>query len=132
MSDRSAPPPLSEKDAALYETLPPELARALYPDQSIESFRITAIYPELPGDASAKARDLEAAAHAHVVEEPQGDGDPPVHRTTFSLQQIEEFHELYHLAEGAIGAADIELRLNDKEVPLTRELWLPLVWTLRK
>ena len=48
------------------------------------------------------------------------------------MHQIEEFHELYHLAEEAIGADSVEVLLNGREVPLTRELWLPLFWTLRK
>jgi hypothetical protein len=132
MSDRSALPPLSEEDAALFETLTPELARALYPDQSAAPFTITAIYRELEGDAGRAARALEAVAVAHEVEEAAGNDAPARHRTTFSLQQIEEFHELYHLAEQAIGAAAIELLLNGKAVPLTRELWLPLLWTLRE
>ncbi|MGD8329255.1 MAG: hypothetical protein PVJ49_07440 [Acidobacteriota bacterium] len=131
MSDRSALSPLTEQDAALFETLTPELARALYPDQSAAPFTITAIYPQLEGDAARAARELEAAAVAHAIEEAPGKDAPPRHRTTFSLRQIEEFHELYHLAEQAIGVADIEVLLNGKAVPLTRELWLPLLWTLR-
>lgn len=110
----------------------PELARALYPDQSAAPFSITAIYPELEGDAGRAARELEAAAVSHEIEEAAGNDAPPRHRTTFLLRQIEEFHELYHLAEMAIGAAGIEVLLNGKAVPLTRELWLPLLWTLRE
>jgi len=132
MSDRSALPPLSAEDAALFETLTPELARALYPDQSAAPFTITAIYPELEGDAGRAVRELEAAAVAHEAQEAAESDAPPRHHTTFSLRQIEEFHELYHLAEKAIGAAGIELLLNGKAVPLTRELWLPLLWTLRQ
>jgi hypothetical protein len=131
MSNRSAPPPLSEEDAALFETLPPELARALYPDQCREPFSITLIYPRIEGDAADAARRLEAAAEAHETSASAGDGESPLHRTTFSLRQVEEFHELYHLAEEAIGADRIQLRLNDRAVPLTRELWLPLIWALR-
>ena len=129
MSTRSALPPLSEEDAALFETLTPELARLLYPDQSSDPFSITAVYPEFAGEP--KVRELEAAATAHEVSEPGGKSQAPLHRTTFSLRQIEEFHELYHLVESAIGADHVELMLNGRAVPLTRELWLPLIWTLR-
>ncbi len=122
-------PSLSEEDAALLETLKPELARLLYPDQSAEPFSITATYPEFGGDA---ARQLEASAAAHEVSPAEADGRAPQHRTTFSMHQIEEFHELYHLAEEAIGAENVEVLLNGREVPLTRELWVPLLWTLRR
>ncbi len=131
MSTRSALPPLSEEDAALFETLTPDLARLLYPHQSSEPFSITVVYAELEGEAERKARELEAAA-AHEVSEADADGRGPLRRTTFSLRQIEEFHELYHLLEEAIGADHVELLLNGRAVPLTRELWLPLIWSLRK
>ena len=124
-------PALSEEDAALLETLTPDLARLLYPDQSPEPFTITAVYPELAGDAARSAGELEAAATEHTVVETDVDGQVSLHHTTFSLDQVEEFHELYHLAEGAIGADRLDVLLNGRTVPLTRELWLPLIWTLR-
>ena len=74
--------------------------------------------------------ELEAAATRHVVVDTGA--EVPHHQTTFSLRQVEEFHELYHLAEAAIGVDNIDLLLNGKAVPLTRELWLPLLWSLRK
>jgi hypothetical protein len=128
MVDRS----LSEADTKLLETLDPDLARLLYPDQSVEPFTITAVYPAPAGEVAQAIRDIEAEAQAHEVTEPGVEGKDPLHRTTFSLQQIEEFHELYHLAEGAAGADKLKVLLNGREVPLARELWLPLVWTLRK
>lgn len=131
MSTRSALPPLSDEDAALFETLPPALARALFPDQSAEPFTITAIYPRLDGDSGKAAARIEAEALAHEARADAEKNDRPQHRTTFSLRQVEEFHELYHLVEGSIGAVEVELLLNGKSVPLARELWLPLLWTLR-
>ncbi len=124
-------PALSAEDAALLETLTPDLARLLYPDQSTEPFTITAVYPELEGDAARAAVELEAAATEHTVVETDVAGRVSLHHTTFSLDQIEEFHELYHLAEGAIGADRLDVLLNGRTIPLTRELWLPLIWTLR-
>jgi len=132
MTDRSAPPALPKEDAALFETLTPDLARLLYPDQSTEPFRVTVVYPELSGDAGDAARKIEAEAAEHSTSEPASTDDGPLHHTTFSLAQIEEFHELYHLVETSIGSGGLELLLNDRRVPLARELWLPLIWTLRK
>ena len=107
------------------------MARLLYPDQTTEPFTITAVYPELGGEAGRAARELQAAAIEHEAEEGHGDDGTTVQRTTFSLEQIEEFHELYHLVEDAIGGDRLDVLLNGREVPLTRELWLPLLWTLR-
>jgi hypothetical protein len=129
MSARSALPSLPKEDAALLETLTPDLARILYPDHSAEPFSITATYPEFGGDA---VRQLEATATGHEVSPAEAGGQEPRHRTTFSMHQIEEFHELYHLAEETIGTDNVEVLLNGRAVPLTRELWLPLLWTLRK
>jgi hypothetical protein len=132
MTDRSTPPVLPQEDAALLETLTPELARLLYPDQTTEPFLITVVYPELRGEAGQAARRIESSAAEHSITKPQAEGRDPVHRTTFSLAQVEEFHELYHLAETTIGGGELELLLNGRRVPFARELWLPLIWSLRK
>jgi len=108
------------------------LARLLYPDQASEPFRVTVVYPDLRGDAGEAARKIEAGATEHSISEPDNAGRGSLHHTTFSLAQIEEFHELYHLVETSIGSGGVELLLNDRRVPLARELWLPLIWTLRK
>lgn len=123
---------MSDEDAALFESLTPDLARALYPEQIVAPFRVTAIYPKLGGEAGKAAARLEAAAEADEIVEASAGGETPLHRTTFSLRQVEDFHELYHLLESTIGAVEIDLLLNDKKVPLARELWLPLLWTLRR
>ena len=84
----------------------------------------------MPPDAEEAVRRIESIATEHSTSEP-GPGQRR-HRTTFSLAQVEEFHELYHLIEVSTGSAERELLLNDRRVPLARELWLPLIWTLRK
>jgi len=83
------------------------------------------------GGAALLVGELEAAATEHTVVETDIAGQVSLHHTTFSLDQVEEFHELYHLAEEAIGADRLDVLLNGRTVPLTRELWLPLIWTLR-
>ncbi len=122
---------MPDEDAALLETLTPELARLLYPEQVVTPFRITMVYPVLRGEAAEVGEKIEAVAE-ESESEPGSEASDPSRRTTFALSQIEEFHELYHLAEASIGSGKIELLLNDRRVPLARELWLPLIWTLRK
>jgi hypothetical protein len=123
---------LAPEDAELLETLSPELARLLYPDRIDGPFTVTAVYPQLEGEIGESARALASGAISHTVAEPAGEARTRRHRTTFSLAQIEEFHELYHLLQSAVGADRLTILLNDREVPLARELWLPLLWTLRK
>ncbi len=127
-----APTPLSAEDAALLETLPDELARALFPERDNRPFTITVVYPELGDDVVEAATQIEERATAHSIEKSSVEGQPARRSTTFTLRQLEEFHELYHLVEKAVGADRLQVLLNGRAVPLTRELWLPLIWELRK
>ncbi len=116
----------------MLETLPEELARALFPERDDGPFTITVTYPDLGDDAADAATQIEGKASAHSIEESSVEGQPARRSTTFTLRQLEEFHELYHLVERAVGADRLEVLLNDRPIPLTRELWLPLIWELRK
>jgi len=107
------------------------MARLLYPDQLGGPVGITLDYPEIQGEEAARARQLEGAARQLVVDEPRAPGEPPRRRARFTLQELEEFHELYHLVERRAGSDRVEIRVNDHDLPLVRELWLPLLWTLR-
>ena len=127
-----APTPLSPEDTALLETLSEELARALFPERDDSPFTITVTYPELGDDVVDVATQIEGRATEHSIEESAVEGQSARHRTMFTLQQLEEFHELYHLVEKAVGADRLQVLLNGRAVPLTRELWLPLIWELRK
>lgn len=130
-SDQSVPP-LSDEDAELFEALSPELAELLYPEQSSGPFRMALIYPDL-GDKNREAVEkLQAEALDHGAEEDGPGDEPSLQQTTFTLDQVEAFHELYHLAEKTVGAGKLKVLLNDRAVPMTRELWLPLIWSLRK
>ena len=116
----------------MLETLPEELARALFPERHDGPFTITVTYPELGDDLVGVATQIEGRATEHSIEESSVEGQPARHSTMFTLQQLEELHELYHLVEKAVGADRLEVLLNGRPVPLTRELWLPLIWELRK
>lgn len=124
-------PPLSPEDRELFASLPEEMARLLYPDQLCGPVEITLDYPEVEGEDAGRARELEATARQLVVDEPRAPGEPPRHRARFTLQELEEFHELYHLVERRAGSDRVEIRVNGHDLPLVRELWLPLLWTLR-
>lgn len=124
-------PPLSPEDRELFASLPEEMARLLYPDQLGGPVELTLDYPEIEGEEAGRAGELEAAARRLVVDEPRTPGEPPRHRARFTLQELEEFHELYHLVERQAGSDRVEIRVNGHDLPLVRELWLPLLWTLR-
>ena len=112
--------------------MPEELARALFPERDNGPFTITVTYPDLGDDVVDVVTQIEGRATAHSIEESSVEGQPARRRTTFTLRQLEEFHELYHLVEKAVGADRLDVLLNGRAVPLTRELWLPLIWELRK
>ncbi len=116
----------------MLETLPPDVARLLYPERNVDPLTVTLVYPELEGLPSSEAAGLEAAATSHSVVDSPAPGQSAAHETTFTLQQVEEFHRLYDLVENAVGADNVKVLLNGRTVPLVRELWLPLIWTLRR
>ncbi|MFQ5743840.1 MAG: hypothetical protein ACE5HV_09665 [Acidobacteriota bacterium] len=120
-----------DADTALYESLPPEIARLLYPERSREPLTVSLVYPQLEESVQAQAAELQAMASCHTFNELPVPGQTPRQRTTFTLQRIEELHQLYHLVEMAVGTRRVEVLLNGQVVPLVRELWLPLLWILR-
>ena len=122
---------LSKEDAALLASLTPEMATLLYPEHTAGPLTVTLVYPELDPPARPAASELETAAAEHAVVEAVVSGEPAQHRTTFTLQQVEQLHELYHLLETTIGVDKVDVLLSGRRLPLARELWLPLVWTLR-
>jgi hypothetical protein len=122
---------LSKEDAALLASLPPEVAALLYPEHVAGPLTVTLVYPELDGPARAEAAELESDATEHVVEEPTLPGKATRHRTTFTMRQVEQLHQLYHLLETTIGVSEVGILLSGRRLPMARELWLPLIWTLR-
>jgi len=122
---------LSEEDAALLASLTPEMAALLYPEHTAGPFTVTLVYPELEQPARGEASNLEATAADHTVVDAGVPGRTGRHHTTFTLQQVEQLHQLYHLLETTIGVDKVDIQLSGRRLPLARELWLPLVWTLR-
>jgi hypothetical protein len=115
----------AERDQRLIEQLDAETARLLFPDKFPTSLRVTLEFPALDAtQAEANASVLGRAATRDV----------PAHgdwSATYELSEVEALHELFSLVDETFGADAVEVRINDKVIPMSRELWLPLFWSLR-
>ena len=121
-----------ERDDRLMAALEEETARLLYPERFVEPARVTLVFPLLDGDsATAAAEFLEAAESVDDATDPTRPGDPPRRRATYRLADVEALHGLYAVLEAAVDPADMEILIGARRLPLVRELWLPLLWSLR-
>ena len=107
------------------------MAALLYPEHTAGPLTVTLVYPEIAGAARDQAAELESDATQHSVDETMVSGGAVRHRTTFTMQQVEQLHQLYHLLETTIGVGEVDILLSGIRLPMARELWLPLIWTLR-
>ena len=124
----------AQADAQLFNELDDKLARLLFPERFQRPLQVTVVFAPLEGAAGRQADELTAAAsESSLAPAPDRPGTSPVHRCTFSVEQVEQIealHALYiHLVQSA--ATNLEILVNDRPLPLVRELWLPLLWTLR-
>jgi len=86
---------------------------------------VTLQYPPL--DEATASDAAEALARAEAREEtPSGES-----AVTFTLDQADALHDLFALVDGKFGSAAVQVRINDQVLPMARELWLPLFWSLR-
>ena len=114
-----------QRDQKLLDQLDPETARMLFPEKFPQRLRVTLRYPELDeSTAKAAAEALAQAAACEATAAGQA-------TATFTLEQAEALHDLFALVEGEFGSAAVEVRINDQVLPMARELWLPLFWSLR-
>jgi hypothetical protein len=115
----------AQRDQELIDQLEPEMARMLFPEQFPAALRVSLKHPALdPALAAAAAAALEHAASRETPD------DGPW-TTTFALAEVEALHSLFALVDSTFGAAAVEVKINDKILPMARELWLPLFWSLR-
>jgi len=115
----------TQRDQQLLEQLDPETARMLFPEKFPQPLRVTLRYPPLD-EATANAA-AEALARAESREEtPAGQST-----ATFTPNEANALHDLFALVDGRFGSAAVEVRINDQILPMARELWLPLFWSLR-
>ena len=117
-------PRTAARDEELLSRLDPELARQLFPERFPEPLQISLEFPTLDAEASADLRDALAAASARD----EGEGRT---KATFSLHAVEALHRAFTLVDARFGSAEVDVRINGKDVPMARELWLPLLWSLR-
>ena len=115
----------ARRDESLLEQLDPATSRMLFPERVPQPLRVTLLYPPL--DEATAAAAAEPLARAESYEE------TPVGQSvvTFTLDEADALHDLFALVDGELGSAAVEVRINDLVLPMTRELWLPLFWSLR-
>lgn len=116
-------PRIAARDEDLLARLDPELARQLFPERFPEPLRISLEFPTPDADVAAELEEsLQAAGR-------QDDGGRTT--ATFTLRDVEALHAAFTLLDQRFGSAEVEVRINGKDVPMARELWLPLLWSLR-
>jgi hypothetical protein len=113
------------RDQELLEALDPASARMLFPERFPEPLRITLEYPALGASQTGEV----AEALSRAVERADGPGGRT--RATFTLVEVESLHRVFAYVEGEFGSAAVDVRVNGKNLPMARELWLPLFWSLR-
>jgi len=115
----------AQRDQQLLEQLDPETARMLFPDKFPQRLRVTLQYPSLDSATADKA--VTALARAESCEDaPAGQSS-----ATYTLEEAEALHDLFALVDSEFGSAAVAVRINGQTLPMARELWLPLFWSLR-
>ena len=85
-------------------------------------FSITLVFPPFEGENYQRALD-KARASAEYVE--TGEGAGLRHRARFFSSDALRLRDLFEI----VGPVDgLEVLIDDRPIPYTRELWLPLLW----
>ena len=101
------------------------MARQLFPERFPAPLRVTIEHPPLePRQAEAVAAALEKAESRDWPE--AGDWS-----ATFALAEVEALHSFFVRMDSTFGADAVTVLINGNELPMARELWLPLFWNLR-
>jgi hypothetical protein len=109
--------PTAEELAAL----DPDLHDTLFGKRDLP-FSITVVFPPFPGENYARALD-KAKASAEYRE--VGEGENRRHRARFFSKDALPLRDLFELVSPVPGT---EVLIDDRPVPYSRELWLPLLW----
>jgi len=103
--------------------LDPELHETLFGRRDLP-FSITIVFPPFEGDAYARAiEEARKAAEYKVI----GEGSQLRHRARYFPGDALKLRELFQLVSPQSGT---EVLIDDKPIPFSRELWLPLIWFL--
>ena len=109
--------PTAEELAAL----DPDLHETLFGRRDLP-FSITVVFPSFPGENFPRALE-KAKASAEYRE--TGEGDNRRHRARFFSKDAHALRDLYELVAPVPGT---DVLIDDRPVPYSRELWLPLLW----
>ena len=109
--------PTAEELAAL----DPELHATLFGPRDLP-FSLTIVFPPFAGENYDKA---VAKARASAEYRETGQGDERRHRARFFSDDVRRLKDLFELVGPVPG---VEVLIDDRPVPYSRELWLPLLW----
>jgi hypothetical protein len=109
--------PTAEELAAL----DPDLHETLFGPRQLP-FSITLVFPPFDGPNFERAVE-KARASAEYRE--TGDGAERRHRARFFSSDVVRLKDLFELVGPVPGT---EVLIDDRPVPYSRELWLPLLW----
>lgn len=109
--------PTAEELAAL----DPDLHETLFGPRDLP-FSITISFPPFPGENYQRALEKARASEEY---RDIGEGDTRRHRARFFSKDVLALRDLYEIVAPVPGT---EVLLDDRPVPYSRELWLPLLW----
>jgi hypothetical protein len=109
--------PTAEELAAL----DPDLHTTLFGPRD-QPFSITLVFPPFDGPSYEPA---VAKARASAEYRDLGTGDDRRHRARFLSSDARRLKDLFELVGPVAGT---EVLIDDRPVPYSRELWLPLLW----
>jgi len=109
--------PTAEELAAL----DPDLHTTLFGPRDLP-FSITLVFPDFEGENYQPALEKAKASAEYVV---TGEGAGRRHRARFFSNDALRLRDLFEIV-GPVGG--LEVLIDDRPIPYTRELWLPLLW----
>lgn len=112
-----------EPTAAELAAIDPELHNTLFGPRD-PRFSVTLVFPEFAGPDFEKAL-AKARASAEFVE--TGEGETRRYRARFFSSDAVRLKDLFELVGPVHGT---EVLIDDRQIPFSRELWLPLFWFL--
>lgn len=104
--------------------LDPDLQAALYENPPDRPFSYTIVFGPFDGPGYAEAVDLAKTTSEYLE---TGTGQQLRHRARFRPDQVLALRDLWERI-GHLDSSDV--LVDDRPIPLARELWLPLLWFL--
>lgn len=101
--------------------LDPDLHEALFGARHLP-FSITLVFPPFDGPEFDRALELAAQSAEYRV---LGSGPDLRHRARYYSSDAAGLRELYRVVGGRPGC---DVLIDDRPIPFSRELWLPLIW----